>query len=115
VINRLAIARLERKASRAMCKIGDEVNDIRKVNTSTRTFTFRTFNKEIGWKNFFMDLAWIGRHYMIIDVEQPTLRRHYTTCNCMRRSCYNELKRQASHFLETGEILSDFNWDILNT
>lgn len=32
----------------------------------------------------------IGRHYLVRDLNNKNVRRHYTTCNCLKKEAYDE-------------------------
>ena len=41
-----------------------------------------------NWKPYFNDLSFLGKHYLVRDLEGG-IARHYTICNAMRPELYN--------------------------
>ena len=110
---------MESKAVIGPCKIGNRSNDVRSINETTNTFVFKTFDVNINWKNYYLDLGFVGRHFLLWPDKNPWLKRHYTISNCMRREARLELLRVGKLFLESdGEITQEelnFDWNCFST
>lgn len=42
-------------------------------------------------REFYPDLETIGKHYLVTNIANPTIKRHYTTCNAMKPQVYDSL------------------------
>jgi hypothetical protein len=52
-----------------------------------------------GLKTFDSDISSIGKHYLIKCITLPSVKRHYTTSNCMRKHVHDEYIRIIKQFL----------------
>jgi hypothetical protein len=64
-----------------------------KNNNQTHSFCFETLDlKPVeNFSNFFEDLSFLGRHYLLSASSDPTMIRQYTVCNAFIPEFYLEL------------------------
>jgi hypothetical protein len=76
-----------------------------------------------GLKTFDSDIGSIGKHYLIKCISLPSVKRHYTTSNCMRKHVHDEYIRIIKQFLDehkgvtnltTQEMSSSMRESMLN-
>ena len=41
-----------------------------------------------GVQKFYSDPGYLGKHYLIYQVDYPNKKRQYTICNCMEKQVY---------------------------
>lgn len=85
VVNRFAIATLEDcvKVQQPETKI----STVTKVNDTTATYTFTssTGNPVLNWRRYYMNMDFLGKHFMVSSLINNKLKvaRHYTVCHAM--------------------------------
>jgi len=47
--------------------------------------TFEMSRPVDGVQRFYSDLGYLGKHYLIYQVDYPNKKRQYTICNCMEK------------------------------
>jgi len=99
IVNSLAIARLEEKAKTFTCRIAAQ----HEINNTTTCFTLRAEGPEQKFRlPASNDIGAIGRHFLIRSMSQPTAKRHYTVCTCMKPDIYQEYQNAVRAF-QRGE------------
>lgn len=86
IANDLAVARLDCVESGAVvskCRLRWDKDNV--VNKLTRSFFFETLDKEPvhNYKNYYPGIKYLTRHFWLRSMDQPLVKRHYTTCNAM--------------------------------
>lgn len=69
--------------------VQDELFKISKrtpVTNGTETFTFSTIDGEQvhNLKHWYNDPSMLGRHFLVFNVANPRVKRHYTICSTMQ-------------------------------
>jgi len=98
------------------------------VNKWTKSFVFKTENSKLtlpNVKNFYSDLAMLGKHFTVISLQhdgqtpvkenRTIVRRHYTICNAMKKNFYEALVKavQGKGSIEKA-LISDTDGDEIN-
>lgn len=78
----MLVARLEREAPQFLARINKERTK-ELVSGQTRTFMFEMDAKIEGVQKYYSNIQMIGKHYLMNELDQPMLRRHYTICNVL--------------------------------
>eukprot|EP00347_Sterkiella_histriomuscorum_P007376 403349177 len=94
-INKLIVARLINEAPEFIGKIvaKDEV-----VRNQTFTYTFQMKFQVSQVQKYYEDLNMIGKHFLINEMFEPRVKRHYTICNVMESETYRQYILLIQHF-----------------
>lgn len=81
-----------------------------KDNSSTCTFCFETIDQldVPNFNNFFEDLSYIGRHYLLSASSDPVVMRQYTVCNTYIPEFYIQIFKLCQAVIDGTE----FNFDM---
>lgn len=114
IANDLAVARLDCRPSGAVvsrCRLRWEKDNV--VNKLTRSFFFETSDKEPrhNYKSYYPGMKYLTRHFWLRNMNNPSVIRHYTTCNAMATDFYNELVR----VLRNPDQVKTFRRELLST
>jgi hypothetical protein len=114
IANDIAIARLDCRAegaAQSMCRLRWDKDNI--VNKLTRSFFFETIDRQPrhNYKAYYPGIKYLTRHFWMRSMKDAKVIRHYTTCNAMATTYYNELVR----VLRDPEQVNTFNKDVLNS
>jgi hypothetical protein len=102
VVNSLIIGRLIDNAPFSRMKVYESY----KVNQDTKVFVLKSNKQVKGLKLYHKKLEAIGRHYLICNDIYPSVKRHYTITNCMKKDIYFEYIRIMKDVLEKGKTTS---------
>lgn len=114
IANDLAVARLDCRETGAVlskCRLRWDKDNV--VNKLTRSFFFETLDKEprYNYKGYYPGMKYLTRHFWLRSMNAPEVIRHYTTCNAMATTFYNELVR----VLRDPDQVHTFRKEVLST
>jgi len=87
------------------------ISNKNQVNDSTATFTFTSIDNEpiANFKQWYSDPAMIGRHFLVFNVQNPSVKRHYTICSSMQPLIFTELINMANNLISGNPFTFDSN------
>jgi NAD(P)H-flavin reductase len=114
IANDIAVARLDCRPDGAVlskCRLRWDKDNV--VNKLTRSFFFETLDKQprYNYKGYYPGMKFLTRHFWLRSMNSPEVVRHYTTCNAMATTFYNELVR----VLRDPSQVKTFRKEVLNT
>lgn len=100
VANSIIVGRLVELANEEVFEISERFE----VNSFTQTITLTSDSSTAKARLFYEDLSMVGKHFLVRDVSRPSLKRHYTTANCMKPNVYAEYTRTIGEYLAHGIV-----------
>lgn len=83
------------------------------INSTTKVFTFTIDSEDVHYHPpASTSVDTIGKHYLLRNINNPKVRRHYTVSQCMRQNTYKEYLNLIKQFKD-GERNFQFNEKVL--
>ncbi|CDW77376.1 UNKNOWN [Stylonychia lemnae] len=101
--NQMAIGRLENNYSEEYPV--ELIYTSQQIAKNTKTFVFQGKELKPGLQNYYSNIGYFGKHFLVFNKKKPDQKRLYYICNCLTPKIYEQYIRLIRSYLESQSRL----------